>query len=102
MPVAILLGNVLQITDVVLIEPDGGLVGIEGTDAMRVASECAVRLAGSKVRTRRICEWRLAARGSEWAAVGRAGHRLAAAGLGGPPAGHGDGDRSRVWGPLAP
>jgi hypothetical protein len=54
MPVAILLGNVSQITDVELIKPDGGLVGIEGTDTMRVASECAMRLAGSKVRTHRI------------------------------------------------
>ena len=64
MPVAILLGNVSQITDVELIEPDGGLVGVEGADAMRVARECALRLAGSKVRTNHIANggWRPEAR----------------------------------------
>jgi nucleotide-binding universal stress UspA family protein len=60
MPVAILLGSASQITEVELIEPDVGQVGMAGTDAMRVASECAARLGGSKVRTHRISNggWR--------------------------------------------
>jgi Kef-type K+ transport system membrane component KefB len=53
-PVAILLGNASRITGVELIEPVQSDIGLAGADAMRVASECATRLAGSKLRTRLV------------------------------------------------
>jgi hypothetical protein len=55
-PVAILLGHASQITDVELVEPDASQIGIAGADALRVASQCAARLAGSGLRTRRVAD----------------------------------------------
>jgi hypothetical protein len=55
-PVAILLGNAPEITNVELIEPDGSDIGVAGADALRVAGEFAARLAGSKLRTRLLSD----------------------------------------------
>jgi nucleotide-binding universal stress UspA family protein len=81
-PVAILLGNAAEITDVQLIEPDGSNVGLAGADALRVANEFAVRLGGSKLRTLRAGDggWRLDPRdGQLYVVPGRAWPLLASA-----------------------
>jgi Kef-type K+ transport system membrane component KefB len=81
-PVAILMGNAAEITDVHLIEPDGSNLDVAGADTLRVANEFAVRLGGSKLRTLRTGDggWRLEPRdGQLYVVPGRAWPLLASA-----------------------